>query len=71
MDLLEEILNKPVTQWTLFSKKEFKSSISKCNNTLTSGPDKLSWRYLKAIINDNLCLKKFINIANTYINLEH
>lgn len=69
MDLLEETPNKPITQWTSFSKEEFKSSINKCNNTLISGSNKLSWRYLKVIINDKSCLKSFINIANTCIKL--
>ena len=69
MDLLEETPNKPITQWTSFSKEEFKSSINKCNNTLISGPNKLSWRHLKVIINDKSCLKSFINIANTCIKL--
>ena len=48
---------------------EFKSSIIKCNNSLTSGSDKLSWRYLKVIINNSSYLKNFINIANMCINL--
>ena len=52
-----------------FSEEEFKSAIIKCNNSLTLGPDKLSWRYLKVIINDCLYLKNFINIANVCINL--
>ena len=55
----------------LFSKKEFKSLIIKCNNPLTLGPDKLSWRHLKIIVNDSICLKSFINIANVCINLGH
>ena len=71
LDLLEEIPNKPVTKWMSFSEEEFKSSIIKCNNFLTSSPDKLSWKHLKIIINDSLCLKNFINIANAYINLNY
>ena len=55
----------------LFSEEEFKSVIFKCNNLSTPGPDKLSWRYLKVIVNNCLYLKNFINIVNTYINLEH
>ena len=54
-----------------FSEKEFKSSIIKCNNSLTSGSDKLSWRYLKVIINNSSYLKNFTNIANMCINLGH
>jgi len=52
-----------------FSKEEFKMSINKYNNTLTPRPDKLSWRHLKAIVNNKSCHKSFINIANAYINL--
>ena len=52
-----------------FSEEEFKSSIIKCNNSLTLGPDKLSWKHLKVIVIDSICLKNFINIANICINL--
>jgi len=52
-----------------FSKEEFKSLIIKCNNSPTLGPDKLSWRHLKVIVNDSICFKSFINIANVCINL--
>ena len=55
----------------LFSEEEFKSSIMKCNNSMTPGPDKLSWKYLKIIVNNSTCLKNFINITNVYINLDH
>ena len=33
--------------------------------------DELLWRHLKVIINDITYLNNFINIASTYINLEH
>lgn len=56
-------------KWMQFSKEEFKNAIIKCNNSLTSNPNKLSWKYLKVIVNDNSCLKNVINIANVYINL--
>ena len=52
-----------------FSEKEFKSFIMKYNKSSTSGPKKLSWRYLKAIVNDSTYLKNFINIDNMCINL--
>ena len=31
-DILDKISSKPVAKWVLFSKKEFKSAISKYNN---------------------------------------
>ena len=52
-----------------FSEKEFKSSIIKRNNSLTSGSNKLSWKHFKVIINNSSYLKNFINIANMCINL--
>ena len=58
-------------KWTPFSEKEFRSSIIKCNNSLTPGPDKLFWKHLKVIINNSSCLKSFINIANACIDLDY
>ena len=69
--LLKEIPYKEVTNWNSFSKKEFISAVEKYNNSSTPRPDKLSWRHLKIIVKDNVYLNKFIDIANTYINLEH
>ena len=46
-------------------------SINKCNNTSTSGPNKLSQRHLKVIIHNSSYFKNITNIANTCINLEH
>ena len=71
LGLLEEIPNKPITKQMSFSENKFKSSIAKYNNLLASRPNKLSWKHLKIIVNDILCLKNFINIANTCINLGH
>ena len=71
MNILNKILLKPVSDWKSFSKEEFKNTISKCNDTSAPGPDKISWKILKWIINNNNYLTSIINIANAYINLEH
>jgi len=42
-DFLNEISNKEVTRWPLFSKAEIINAINKYNNSLTPGPDKLFW----------------------------
>ena len=55
----------------LFSKEKFISSITKCSNSSTLEPNKLSWKYLKIIVNNTLYLKNFINIANVCIDLGH
>jgi len=55
----------------MFSEKEFISSIAKYSNSSTPGPDKLSWRHLKCIIKDKICLKNIINITNACIKLGH
>jgi len=42
IDILDEISLKPVSEWKLFSKEEFKNAISKCNNSSAPGPNKIS-----------------------------
>ena len=56
MDLLEELLSKLTTSWKPFLEDEFKSAILKCNNTLTSRPDKMFWRYIKKITQNDIYL---------------
>ena len=69
--VLNEISNKVSMVWVYFSKAKSISSINKCNNLSSLGPDKLTWRHLKCIIKDNMYLKKIINIANTCFELCH
>jgi len=57
--------------WIISLISEEWRNTAKCNNSLTPRSDKLSWKYLKIIINNTLYLKNFINIANTCINLDH
>jgi len=68
---LEEIPNKEIIKWVHFSKEELINVIEKCNNSLTPGLDKLSWRYIKKIVRNKECIIKLINIANTCIDLGH
>ena len=71
ISILDEIENKQTSIWALFSKEEFKITLESCNNLLTSGPDKLSWRHLKSIMKDDDCITNIIKIANACINLEY
>jgi len=38
---------------------------------LTPGPDKLSWRHIKKIAQNDVCLQNIINIADACIDLGH
>ena len=69
ISLLDEISDKETTTWAPFSKKELLNAIESCNNLLTSGLDRLSWRHFKEIIKDEEYTNKLIDIANTCINL--
>ena len=69
VDILNEIENKSTSSWELFSKLEFRNAINKCNNSSAPGPDKITWRHLKHILNQEECLLNIINIANMCINL--
>ena len=52
-----------------FSRKEFKNTINKCNNSSTLGLDCVLWKHLKNVIKDDKCLLNIVNIANTCINM--
>ena len=69
LNILNEVEHKPSQQWSLFSKEEFKSAISKYSDASVPGPDKLMWCHLKFIVNQDACLTNIINIANSCINL--
>jgi len=67
---LDKIPDKPTTEWNSFSKIKLIKTIKKCNNSLVPNPDKLTWSHIKSIIRNDDYICKFINIANTYIELD-
>ena len=69
VNILEEISSKSFKEWPPFSKEEFMKAIAKCNNSSAPRPDKLSWSYLKYIINNEAYLGKIISIANVFFEL--
>ena len=69
VDILDKITDKPTVPWPVFSKEEFRFTISNCNNSSASGPDKLSWSHLKIIFKDDEYLNIIIHIANACIDL--
>ena len=69
INILNEIDDKLLSSWNLFSKKEFMRAITNCNNSFIPGLDKLLWSHLKTILKDNGCLSNIIRIAKTCINL--
>ena len=69
IDILNEITDKPTVPWLVFSKEEFRTAISSCNNSSAPSSDKLLWSHLKIILKDNKCLNTIIHIANACINL--
>ena len=70
-NILSKIKCKSTSCWSPFSKEEFKQAISKCNDSSSPSPNKLTWHHLKSIIKQDNCLVNIINITNSYINLGH
>ncbi len=66
MQLLDEILMKPISEWLFFLKKEFRNAIKKCNNWFILELDYVSWRYLKIIVDNDKCLSNIVNIDLGY-----
>jgi len=71
MEVFNELSPKPTTAWASFSKEEFRQALDKCNNSSVPGPNKLTWRHLKIILNQDSCLSHIVNIADACINLGH
>ena len=71
VNVLNKIESKTTSLWELFSIHKFRSAISKCNNLLAPGPDKITWHHLKFVFKQEKCLSNIINIANACINLDH
>jgi len=70
INILEEISDIAMEEWSPFLRKEFLKTIAKCNNSSAPGFNKLSWCYLKYIIINEACLGKIINIADACFELE-
>ena len=68
INILDKIVDKSSSSWAPFSKEEFKSTITNCNNSSTPRLNKLLQSHLKIILKDNNCLSNIISIANTCIN---
>jgi len=69
LNILDEIKRKPPQKWNPFSKSEFLSVINKYKDSSAPGPNKLLWRHLKSIIQNDNCLANIINIADSCITL--
>jgi len=69
LHVLDDIPGKSMKSWDLFSKQELIDVIDKCNNLSAPGPDKLTWSHIKFIIRNKECIFKFLDIANTCIDL--
>ena len=71
IDIFNKLSPKPITVWAPFLKEEFRQVLNKCNNSSAPGPDKLTWRHLKIVLNLDSCMSHIVNIANACINLGH
>ena len=55
---------KQILEWPTFSKQEFRDAIAKCSSLSSPSPDHISWRHLKPLLLDDLCLEKIRNITD-------
>ena len=71
MDILNEIPIKQVVKWKQFLNREFKNVITQCNSSSILEPDRVLWKHLKWMVENDLCLVNIVNITNICINLGH
>ena len=70
-DVLNELGSYSFLPQAQFAEEEFTSSLLKCSNISTPGPDKLLWRHLKIVLKDKTCLRNVIAITDICIKLGH
>ena len=70
-DVLNELRSYSSLPWARFTEEELTSSLLKYSNISTPGSDKLSWKRLKIILKNKICLRNVIIITNTCIKLGH
>ena len=71
VEILNELAQKLSQNWGPFSRSKFLSVISKCADSSSPGPDRLTWHHWKIIVKNDTYLSKVINIADACINLGH
>jgi len=54
-------------EWPSFTCQEFVDAIAKCLNVSALGPNHITWRHLKLLVQDRVCLRNIVNIANACI----
>ena len=69
--VLSEIGQFLSSPWIHFSEEEFTSVIAKYSNELASSSNKLTWRHMKLIVKDKMCLKNIIDITNVCFEVGH
>jgi len=69
LNILNETPTHTPIEWSPFSKAEFIDTIAKYNNSSAPGPDHITWRTLKCIINNEQCITHIVRLANACINL--
>jgi len=69
--IFNKLSPKPTIALAPFLKEEFRQALVKCNNSSAPGPDKLIWRHLKIILNQDSCLSHIVHIVDACINLGH
>jgi len=55
---LNEIPQVDTIKWSIFSKQEFRNAIAKYSSLSSPGLDHISWRHLKPLLSNDLCLEK-------------
>ena len=67
MNILEEIPLKSLSTQPLFSNNEFTNTINKCKNLSTPIPNRILWKYLKAVVKNTEYLNNIVNIGNIHV----
>lgn len=71
VDMLDELPDKQVRDWPEFSELELMQALQACSARSAPGPDHITWRHLKVILSQPLCVETISSLANGCVNTGH
>jgi len=71
LSILDDVPCLVPQPWVSFSILEMSKALKACSNVSASGPDYITWHYLKSILADNICASGILSLAQSCITLQH
>ena len=69
LSILDDVPCLAPRPWVSFSMLKMSEALKACSNVSALGPDHITWRYLKSILADDICVSGILSLTNSCITL--